>query len=100
MFMFPHFSLIILALSHFLQSLIELHLNNILKSQEIYRPGTALSHASNPCTAVGGDQNKEFRGNASCLREKGPRGGIKIYSYFLYFLYWPESQKSYVFALT
>ena len=23
---------------------------------------------------LGGDQNKEFRGNASFLREKGPRG--------------------------
>ena len=42
-------------------------------SQEIYRPGTAISDASNPCTAVGGDQNKEFRGNASFLIEKGPR---------------------------
>jgi len=28
---------------------------------------------------VGGDQNKEFRGNASFLREKGPRGGIRIF---------------------
>jgi len=27
-------------------------------SQEIYRPGTAISDASNLCTAVGGDQNK------------------------------------------
>ena len=25
---------------------------------------TAISHASDLCTAVGGDQNKEFRGNA------------------------------------
>jgi len=25
---------------------------------------------------VGGDQNKEFRGNASFLRENGPRGGM------------------------
>ena len=32
--------------------------------QEKYRPGTAISDASNLCTAVGGDQNKEFRGNA------------------------------------
>ena len=47
--------------------------------QEIYRPGTAISAASNMCIAVGGDQNKEFRGNASFLREKGPRGGIRIY---------------------
>ena len=47
--------------------------------QEIYRPGTAISHASNMCTAVGGDQNKEFMGNASFLREKGPRGGIRIF---------------------
>ena len=47
-------------------------------NQEIYRPGTAKSHALNPCTAVGGDQNKEFRGNTSILREKGSRSGIKI----------------------
>ena len=46
--------------------------------QEIYRPGTAISDASNLCTAVGGNQNKEFRGNATFLREKGPRGGMKI----------------------
>ena len=39
--------------------------------QEIYRAGTAISDASNLCTAVGGDQNKEFRGNASFLREMG-----------------------------
>ena len=39
--------------------------------QEIYRPGPAISHAANLCTAVGGDQNKEFRGKASFLREKG-----------------------------
>ena len=45
--------------------------------QEIYRPGTTISQASNLCTAVG-DQNKEFRGNASFLREKSPRGGIRI----------------------
>ena len=47
--------------------------------QEIYRPGTAISDGSNLCTAVGGDQNKEFRGNASFMREQGPRGGIRIY---------------------
>ena len=47
--------------------------------QEIYRPGTTICHASNLCTTVGGDQNKEFRGNASFLREKGSRGGIRIY---------------------
>ena len=55
--------------------------------QEIYRPGTTISHASNPCTAVGGvgaDQSKEFRGNASFLREKGPRGGIRIYCYWIF----------------
>jgi len=40
-------------------------------TQEIYSPGTAISDASNPCTAVGGDQNKEFRGNASFLRAQG-----------------------------
>ena len=54
-------------------------------NQEIYRPGIAISHASNLCTGVGGDQNKEFRGNASFLREKGPRGGIRIL--LLYFPY-------------
>ena len=51
--------------------------------QEIYRPGTAISHASK-CTAVGGDQNKEFRGNASFLREKGPRSGIRIHCYSIF----------------
>ena len=40
-------------------------------NQEIYRPGTAISDASNLCTAVGGDQNKEFRGNASFVRGEG-----------------------------
>ena len=52
--------------------------------QEIYRPGTAISDASNLCTAVGGNQNKEFRGNATFLREKGPRGGIRIYCYCIF----------------
>ena len=33
-------------------------------NQEIYRPGTAISDGSNLCTGVGGNQNKEFRGNA------------------------------------
>ena len=65
--------------------------------QEIYRPGTTISDASNLCTAVGGDQNKEFRGNASFLREKRPKGWNKN---ILYFSYWSESQKSEVFALT
>ena len=41
------------------------------RNQEIYRPGTAISDASNLCTAVGGDQNKEFKGNASFVRRKG-----------------------------
>ena len=31
---------------------------------------------------MGGDQNKEFRGNASFLSEKGARGGIEIYCYW------------------
>ena len=48
--------------------------------QEIFRPGNAISHASNLCTAVGGDQNKELRDNASFLREKGPRGEIKYFA--------------------
>ena len=52
---------------HALQT--ELHLN-----QEIYRPGTAISDASNLCTAVGGDQNKEFRGKTSIMRG----GGVEI----------------------
>ena len=39
--------------------------------------GTAISCASNLCTAVGRDQNKEFRDNASFMKEKGPRVGIK-----------------------
>ena len=53
----------------------------------MYRPGTAISHASNLCTAVGRDQNKEFRGNESFLREKGPRGGIKIYCYCIFHIH-------------
>ena len=40
------------------------------------RPGTTISHVSNLCTGVGGDQKK-----ALFLREKGLRGGIKIYCY-------------------
>ena len=39
--------------------------------QEIYRPGTAISDASDLCTAVGGDQNKEFRGKTSIMLEGG-----------------------------
>ena len=43
-----------------------------------------LSDLSNLCTAVGGDQNKEFRGVLSFLREKGPRGGIRIYCFCIF----------------
>ena len=43
-------------------------------TQEIYRPGTAISDASNLCTAVGGNQNKEFRGKTSIW---GGKGGIR-----------------------
>jgi len=43
-----------------------------------------ISDASNLCTAVGGDQNKEFRGNISFLREKDPRGGIRIYCHCIF----------------
>ena len=50
--------------------------------QEIYRPETSISHASNLCTAVGGDQNKEFRGNALFLWEKGK--GIRIDCYCIF----------------
>ena len=39
--------------------------------QEIYRPGPAISDASDLCTAVGGDQNKEFRGKTSIMLEGG-----------------------------
>ena len=53
-------------------------------NQEIYRPGTVISDASNLCTAVGGDQNKEFRGNASFLREKGLRVGKRRYCYCIF----------------
>ena len=55
--------------------------------QEIYRPGTAISDALNLRTPVGGDQNKEFRGNASFLREKGPRGAWNKNKLLLYFPY-------------
>ena len=43
------------------------------RHQEIYRPGTDISDASNQFTAVGGDQNKEFRDSASFLRERAQR---------------------------
>ena len=43
-----------------------------------------INYASNLCAAVGGDQNKEFRGNASFLREKGLRDGIKIHCYCIF----------------
>ena len=46
--------------------------------QEIYRPGTSISNASNLCTAVGGDHNKEFRGKTSIMRGGG---GNKGYCY-------------------
>ena len=62
--------------------MIEVTVNVVLDAlpcKEKYKPGTAISHASNQCTA--GDQNKEFRGNASFFREKGPRGGIRIYCF-------------------
>jgi len=48
------------------------------------------------CTAVGGDQNKEFRGNASFLREKGPRVGIEYIAIVFSIL----TRKPKVFALT
>ena len=65
--------------------------------QEIFRPGTAISDASNLCTAVGGDQNKEFRGNASFLREKDPRGGIKIYCYWIFHI--DQKAKNHMYSL-
>ena len=45
--------------------------SHVPTTQEIYRPGTAISDASNVCTAVGGDQNKEFRGKTSIMRGAG-----------------------------
>jgi len=68
-----------------------------LKMQEIYRPGNAISHASNLCTAVGGDQNKELRGNASFLREKGPRGGIK--NILLLYFHIDQKAKNHMYSL-
>ena len=65
--------------------------------QELYRPGTAISDASNLCTAVGGDQNKEFRGNASFLREKGPRGEIRIYFYCVFHV--NQKAKNHMYSL-
>ena len=52
-----------------------LEYTDLSSKQEIYRPGTAISDASNLCTAVGGDQNKEFLGKTSIIRG----GGNKIY---------------------
>ena len=66
-------------------------------TQEIYRQGTAIFHALNLCTAVGGDQNKEVRGNASFLREKGPRGGIKIYCFCLFHI--DQKEKNHKYSL-
>ena len=51
----------------------------LLEASKKYIDQEPPSKASNLCTSVGGDQNKEFRGNAAFLREKGPRGGIKMY---------------------
>ena len=56
--------------------------NNQGWAQELFRPGTAISHVSNLCTAVGRDQNKE-----SFLREMGPRSGIRIYCYCIFHIY-------------
>ena len=56
-----------------------------------------MSDASNLCTAVGVDQNKEFRGNASFLREKGPRGGIRIYCYCI--VYIDQKAKNHKYSL-
>ena len=49
------------------------------------------------CTAVGGDQNKEFRGNASFLREKGQRGGIKTYCYCMF--HFDQKAKNHMYSL-
>ena len=47
-------------------------------------------------TAVGGDQNKEFRGNASFFEGKGAKAWNKNLL-LLYFSYWPESQTGFVY---
>ena len=70
------------------------------KKQEIYRPGTAISHASNLCTAVGGYQSKELWGSASFLREKGPRGGIRIYWCCIFHINQKVKNHKYSLALT
>ena len=50
-----------------------------IRGQDINKPRNrhihAIYDASNLCTAVGGDQNKEFRGKTSIMWE----GGIIIY---------------------
>ena len=46
---------------------------------------------------MGGDQNKEFKGNASILREKGPRGLIRIKCYCIFYI---DQKPKKVFALT
>ena len=65
--------------------------------QEIYRPGTAISHASNLCTPVGRDQNYEFKGNLSFLREKGSRDGIRKYCYCIFHI--DQKAKNYKYSL-
>ena len=76
---------------------ITIHNTQNIYNQEIYRPGTAISHASNPCIAMVGDQNKEFRGNASFLRETSPRGGIRIYCYCIFHV--EQKAKNHMFSL-
>ena len=46
---------------------------------------------------VGGDQNSEFRGNALFLREKGPRGGIRIYCYCIFHI--DQKAKNHIYSL-
>ena len=52
------------------------HLQFLCLIQEIYRPGTAISHARR--------SKQRIQGQRIILREKGPRGGIKICCYCIF----------------
>ena len=48
------------------------------KSQEIYRPGTTISHASNLCTAVGrGSPKQRIQGQRITFEETERKGWNK-----------------------
>jgi len=56
------------------------------QDQEIYRSGTAIFHASNLCTAVGGDLKQRIQGQRIIFEGKGPKGWNKniLLLYFSY----------------